>query len=60
MRGSTIWFLLAAFWGLDSGLAVYRHNWLQVALTAVFACCFLIVGLIFRRKEQRGLKGKLR
>jgi hypothetical protein len=53
MRGSMIWFLLAAFWGLDSGLAMYRHNAVQAGLTAFFAGCFLVVGLIFRRREQR-------
>jgi hypothetical protein len=53
MRGSTIWFVLVVFWGLDSGLAMYRHNAVQAGLTAFFAGCFLVVGLIFRRREQR-------
>jgi hypothetical protein len=53
MRGSIIWFLLAIFWGLDSGLAIYRHNTVQTGLTAFFACCFLVVGLLLRRKEQK-------
>ncbi len=53
MRGSMIWFLLAAFWGLDSGLAMYRHNAVQAGLTAFFAGCFLVAGLIFRRREQK-------
>jgi hypothetical protein len=56
MRGSLIWFLLAAFWGLDSGLAMYRHNAVQAGLTAFFAGCFLVIGLIFRRREQKVMR----
>jgi hypothetical protein len=53
MRGSIIWFALAAAWGLDCLLALIRHNKVQVALTAFFACCFLAVGLLFRKREQK-------
>jgi hypothetical protein len=52
MRGSIIWFTLAAAWGLDCLLALIRHNPVQGALTAFFACCFLAVGLFFRKREQ--------
>jgi hypothetical protein len=53
MRGSLIWFALAAAWGLDSLLALIRHNPGQSALTAFFACCFLAVGLLFRKRERK-------
>ncbi len=52
MRGSLIWFVLAAAWGLDCLLALIRHNPMQGALTAFFASCFLAVGLLFRKREQ--------
>jgi hypothetical protein len=52
MRGSLIWFALAAAWGLDCLLALIRHNPVQGALTAFFACCFLAAGLFFRKREQ--------
>jgi hypothetical protein len=52
MRGSLIWFVLAAAWGLDCLLSLTRHNPVQVALTAFFACCFLAAGLFFRKREQ--------
>jgi hypothetical protein len=52
MRGSVIWFALAIAWGLDCILALFRHNRLQGALTGFFACCFLAVGLAFRKRER--------
>jgi hypothetical protein len=52
MRGSIIWFVLAVAWGLDCLLALIRHNPVQAALTALFACCFLAAGLFFRKREQ--------
>jgi len=53
MRGSVIWFALAAVWGLDCLLALIRHNPTQGALTAFFACCFLAAGLLFRKRERK-------
>jgi hypothetical protein len=53
MRGSIIWFALAAGWGLDCLLALIRHNPTQGALTGFFACCFLAAGLIFRKRERK-------
>jgi hypothetical protein len=53
MRGSVIWFVLEAAWGLDGVLALSRHNSLQAGLTAFFACCFLAVGFFFRKREQK-------
>jgi hypothetical protein len=53
MRGSIIWFTLAAAWGLDCLLALIRHNLVQGALTAFFACCFLAAGLFFRKRERK-------
>ena len=53
MRGSLIWFALAAAWGLDCLLALIRHNPVQGALTAFFACCFLAAGLLFRKRERK-------
>jgi hypothetical protein len=52
MRGSVIWFAVAAAWGFDCGLAFFHHNSLQGALTGFFACCFLAAGLAFRKREQ--------
>jgi hypothetical protein len=53
MRGSLIWFALAAAWGLDSLLALIRHNPAQSALAGFFACCFLATGLVFRKRERK-------
>jgi hypothetical protein len=53
MRGSLIWFALAAAWAFDSILALFRHNRLQAALTLFFAACFLTVGLFFRKREHK-------
>lgn len=53
MRGSVIWFALAAAWGVDCLLAILHHNWVQVGLTAFSACCFFAVGLFFLRRERK-------
>jgi hypothetical protein len=53
MRGSVIWFALAVAWAADCLLALFHHNRLQAGLTAFFACCFLAVGLFFRKREQK-------
>jgi hypothetical protein len=53
MRGSVIWFVLAVAWALDGVLALFRHNRLQAGLTALFACCFLAAGLLYRKREQK-------
>ena len=53
MRGSIIWFAVAAAWGLDCLLALIRHNRVQGGLTAFFACCFLAIGLLFRKRERK-------
>ena len=53
MRGSLIWFAVAAAWGLDCLLALIRHNPVQGALTALFACCFLAIGVAFRKRERK-------
>jgi hypothetical protein len=52
MRGSVIWFVMAAGWGLDCLLAFFRHNRLQSGLTGGFAACFLLVALLLRKREQ--------
>jgi hypothetical protein len=52
MRGSVIWFAVAAAWGFDCGLAFFHHNSLQGALAGFFACCFIALGLAFRKREQ--------
>jgi hypothetical protein len=56
MRGSVIWFVLAAAWGLDCLLALIRHNTVQGALIGFFACCFLAAGLVFRKREQKVMR----
>ena len=53
MRGSVIWFVLAVAWGVDCLLALFHHNRVQAGLTAFFACCFFVVGLFFRKREQK-------
>ena len=58
MRGSVIWFALAAAWGLDCGLAFFHHNRVQAALTGFFACCFFAAGLGFRKREQASRRYK--
>jgi membrane protein implicated in regulation of membrane protease activity len=53
MRPSTIWFALAIAWALDTLLALFHRNWLQVALTALVACAFLSIGLVYKSRERR-------
>jgi hypothetical protein len=53
MRGSVIWFALAAAWGIDCLLALIRHNPTQGALAGFFACCFFATGLLFRKRERK-------
>jgi hypothetical protein len=56
MRGSVIWFALAAAWGLDCLLALIRHNPTQGALAGFFACCFFATGLLFRKRERKPMR----
>jgi hypothetical protein len=56
MRGSVIWFALAAAWGVDCLLALTRHNRSQAALAGLFAGCFLAAGLFFRNREDKLLR----
>jgi hypothetical protein len=56
MRRSIIWFVLAAAWGVDGALALFHRNWLQSVLTAFFASCFLLAGLLLRKREQRATR----
>jgi hypothetical protein len=53
MRGSIIWFALAVAWTADCLLALIHHNRLQAGLTGIFACCFLAVGMFFRKREDK-------
>jgi hypothetical protein len=55
MRGSVIWFALAAGWGLDCILALVHHNRVQGGLTGFFALCFFAVGVVFRKRERKGV-----
>jgi hypothetical protein len=57
MRGSIVWFVVALAWGVDAVLCVVRHNVPQSGLTALFAGCFFVVGLVFRKKEQKARLG---
>jgi hypothetical protein len=56
MRGSVIWFALAAAWAFDSILALFRHNRQQSALAGFFACCFLAAALLLRKREKNRLR----
>ncbi len=53
MRGSVIWFALAAAWAFDSTLALFRHNRQQSALAGFFACCFFAAALLLRKREKK-------
>lgn len=53
MRPSLIWFVLAFGWGLDSVLALFHRNRMQAALTAFFSACFLVVALLYRKRERK-------
>jgi hypothetical protein len=55
MRGSVIWFALAAAWAFDSILAFFHHNQVQAGLAGFFASCFLAAGLFFRKREKKPL-----
>jgi hypothetical protein len=53
MRRSVIWFVLSAGWALDCVLAAFHRNGVQGVLTGFVALCFLIIGLVFRKRERR-------
>jgi hypothetical protein len=53
MRGSMVWFAMAAAWALDAIFSLFRHNRMQSGLIAFFACCFFIVALLLRKREQK-------
>jgi uncharacterized membrane protein len=53
MRRSSIWFVIAVLWFVDTLLRVMRGNVRQAWLPAAITLIFIIVGLIYRRRESR-------
>lgn len=54
MRRSTLWFLLAAAWGVLLVLNLLRHRYDRNTLViAVVSVAFAAVGALFRRRETK-------
>jgi hypothetical protein len=53
MRRSSVWFIIAIFWFIDTLLRVTLGNARQAWLPAVIALVFIVVGLIHRSREER-------
>lgn len=56
MRRSTIWFIIAALWMIDT-ILTWSAGTLRRALPAAgVAALFLVVGLVHRRREGAALR----
>lgn len=53
MRRSSIWFLIAFLWLIDTVLTVIRHGARQAVLAALVTVAFLLVGVFMRVRENR-------
>jgi hypothetical protein len=55
MRPSSIWFIIAAFWLADTVLRIARGHAHQAWLPALIALMFVIVGLLYVRRERKAV-----
>jgi hypothetical protein len=53
MRRCHIWFLIAFFWLIDTILVALRQHVSAAALPAAVTLAFVIVGLIYLRRDRR-------
>jgi len=53
MRRSSVWFLIAALWLIDTLLGIVRGHVHQAWLPAIITLIFIVVGLIHRSREAK-------
>jgi len=53
MRRSSVWFIIAVLWLLDTVLGIVRGNAHQAWLPALITLIFIAVGLIHRSREEK-------
>ena len=53
MRRSSIWFIIAVFWLVDTVIRMVRGHAHQAWLPALVALAFVMVGIAYRRRENR-------
>lgn len=58
MRRSTIWFVLAGAWLVLLVLNMMRHRDLNTLVIAIAVAVFLVIGILFRSREARALRGR--
>lgn len=58
MRRSTIWFVLAGAWLVLLVLNMMRHHDLNTLVIAIAVAVFLVIGILFRSREARDLRGR--
>lgn len=52
MRRHHIWYVLAAVWWCMAAFALLRRHGGPAVLEAVFATCFLILGMVIDRRDR--------
>jgi hypothetical protein len=55
-RRSTLWFLLAAAWGVLLALNLLRHRGRNTLVIAIVVAAFLLIGVLYRRRETKTRK----
>jgi hypothetical protein len=55
MRRSAIWFFIAALWLIDVILSFVRGHGKLALLPAAVALVFVVIGVIYRRREADNL-----
>jgi hypothetical protein len=58
MRRSSVWFIIALLWLVDTVLRVVRGNVREAWLPGVFTLIFVAVGFIHRRRENQGRENR--
>jgi len=53
MRRSSVWFIIATLWLVDTVLGIVRGNALRAWLPALITLIFSVVGLMHRRRETK-------
>jgi archaellum biogenesis protein FlaJ (TadC family) len=55
-RRSTLWFVIAAAWAVLMVLNIFRHRDLNTIVIGAAVVAFLIIGLVYRRREAKAKK----
>jgi archaellum biogenesis protein FlaJ (TadC family) len=57
-RRSTLWFLLAAAWLVLLVVNMMHHRDLNTLVVAIAVVVFLVIGLLFRKREAKVLRSR--